>query len=281
MIRRARQGGSSLGRGALVAYLWLFFIYLELPLVIILLASFNDGLTVTFPPTGYSTQWYGVLWDVAREAPGTKPGLVEAVWGSLWIGFASMAGAVVAGVLAAFALERYAFPGRDLVRQGLLLPLLFPQVVTGIGLLLWFSQVGGVPTWLRLLTGHLILTLPYVVVTTTASLQTLDQRLEEAAMNLGASRFATFFYITLPGIKSGIISGAIFAWMISFSNFTVTFFLYSGELNPLPTWLYEMIQHFIDPSVAALSVFLVAITFLILVVANRMFALGRLAGLRR
>jgi putative spermidine/putrescine transport system permease protein len=248
---------------------------------VILLASFNDGLTVRFPPTGFSLQWYSALWDLLRDAPGVKPGLVDALITSLWLGLASTAGAVVAGTLAAFALQRFPVPGRQLLRQLFLLPLLFPQIVTGIGLVLWFSQVGGIPTWLRLLIGHLIITVPYVVVTVAASLETLDLRLEEAAMNLGAGRIATFFLITLPGIRGGVIAGAIFAWLTSFSNFTVTFFLFSGEVQPLPPWLYQVMQYFIDPSIAALSTCVLLITLSVLLIVNRLVALGRVVGLSR
>jgi len=270
-----------IGSTLLAAYVVLFFVYLESPLLLILLASFNPGLTVRFPPTGFSLQWYSVLWDVVREAPGTKPGLVDAVVTSIWLGLLSTAGAVVAGTLAAFALHRFRFPGRQLLRQLFLLPLLFPQIVTGIGLVLWFSQIGGVPTWLRLLLGHLIITLPYVVVTVAASLDTLDVRLEEAAMNLGAGRIATFFLITVPGIAGGVLAGAIFAWLTSFSNFTVTFFLFSGEVQPLPPWLYQVMQYFIDPSIAALSVCVLLITLCVLLTVDRLFALGRVVGLSR
>jgi putative spermidine/putrescine transport system permease protein len=275
-MRPGRVGGA-----ILFAYVVLFFCYLESPLALILLASFNDGLTVRFPPTGFSLQWYSALGDLVRDAPGVKPGLVDAVVTSLWLGLASTVGAVVAGTLAAFALHRFRFPGRQLLHQLFLLPLLFPQIVTGIGLVLWFSAVGGVPSWLRLLLGHLIITLPYVVVTVAASLETLDIRLEEAAMNLGAGRLATFFVITLPGIRSGVLAGAVFAWLTSFSNFTVTFFLFSGEVQPLPPWLYQVMQYFIDPSIAALSTCVLLITLSVLLIVNRLLALGRVVGLSR
>jgi putative spermidine/putrescine transport system permease protein len=274
----ARRGW---GRRLLTAYLVLFFVYLESPLVMVVLTSFNDGLTVTFPPTGFSTRWYGVLWDHVREVPGVKPGLLASLGTSLWLAGLVVAGAVGAGVLAAVGLHRFRFPGRDVLRQAFLLPILFPQIVTGVGLVVWFSAIRGVPTWVRLLLGHLILTVPYVVVTTTASLETLDERVEEAAMNLGANRLQTFWHVTLPGIRAGVVSGAVFAWLISFSNFTVTFFLYSGEQRPLPMWLYEMIQYVVDPSLAALSTLLVAATLGVVLVLSRLFALGRLIGLRR
>ena len=215
------------------------------------------------------------------EASGLKPGLVVSLWTRVWLGASVMAGAVLAGVLSAYGLQRYRFPGRDLLRQYFLLPILFPQVVTGIGLVLWFSAVGGVPTWARLLLGHMILTIPYVIVTTGASLETMDERLEEAAMNLGANRLQTFWHVTLPAIRSGIISGAIFAWLISFSNFTVTYFLFSGEMKPLTMWIFEVIERYVDPSLAALSTLLILLTFTVLLILNRLFALGRLVGLRR
>jgi putative spermidine/putrescine transport system permease protein len=273
--------GRAWGGTLLTAYLILFYLYLESPILIIFMTSLNNALTVTFPPAGLSLRWYAVLWDYIREASGLKPGLVTSLWTSVWLGGSVMSGAVVAGVLAAYGLRRYRFPGRDLLRQCFLLPILFPQVVTGVGLVLWFSAVGGVPTWLRLLLGHMLLTLPYVVVTTGASLETLDERLEEAAMNLGANRLQTFWHITLPAIRSGIVSGAIFAWLISFSNFTVTYFLFSGEMKPLTMWIFEVIERYVDPSLAALSTLLILLTFTVLLILNRLFALGRLVGLRR
>jgi putative spermidine/putrescine transport system permease protein len=269
-----------LGRWSLTTYLVAFFVYLEAPLLIIVLASFNDQLTVRFPPTGFSLEWYRALWDTLIEAPGTKTNLVSSILTSIWLSVGAMIGSVLAGGLAAIGLHRATFRGRETARQILLLPLVFPQVVVGIGLLVWFSQIGGVPSWLRLLLGHLILTVPYVVTTTTASLQMLDRRLEEAAMNLGASSFAVFWHITLPLIAPGLISGGIFAMLVSFSNFTVSFFLYSGEQRPLPAWLFEFMQHFVDPSLAALSTFLVLLTLLVLLIVNRLVAVGRLVGLR-
>lgn len=277
-MRIARRGW---GGSLLAAYCVLFFLYLESPLLVIVLTSFSEGASITFPPPGLSLRWYATLWDHVREVGGAKPGLLASLWTSTWLGGATMTASVVAGVLAALGLRRYVFPGRDVVRQAFLLPLLFPQIVTGIGLVLAFSAIRGVPTWARLLLGHTILTLPYVVVTTAASLETLDPRLEEAAMNLGAGPVRTFWHVTLPAVRSGIVSGAVFAWLISFSNFTVTFFLFSGELKPLPMWIFDVIQYFVDPTLAALSSCLVALTLAVLLVLDRLFALGRLVGLRR
>ncbi|RWE12679.1 MAG: ABC transporter permease [Mesorhizobium sp.] len=265
----------------LFAYVAAFFIYLEGPLVVIVFASFNSGQIVRIPPDGLSLKWYAALLDLLRDAPGMKPGLVDTVFTSLWLGLASTVGAVIAGTLGAYALQRSKLPGTQILRQLFMLPLLFPQIVTGIGLVLWFSAIGGVPTWLRLLLGHLIITLPCVVITVTASLETLDRNLEDAAMNLGANRVATFFYITLPSIRGGVMAGAVFAWLTSFSNFTVTFFLFSGEMNPLPLWLYQYIQYYIDPGAAALATCILANTLCVLLIINRLQALGRVVAVSK
>jgi putative spermidine/putrescine transport system permease protein len=269
------------GSAALRVYLLLFFVYLETPLLIMLVTSFSQGASMIFPPDGFSLRWYARLWQHVAGASGTKPGLVVSLWTSVWVGAVAVAGAVVAGVLAALGLRRARFRGRALLRQLVLLPILFPQVVTGVGLLLWFSAWHGVPSWFRIIVGHMILTLPYVTVTTEASLEMMDERLEEAAMNLGANGLRAFWYVTLPSIRAGVISGAVFAWLVSFANFTVTFFLYSGEVRPLPVWIYEVMQFSVDPTLAALSSVLIVLTLCVVLIMSRLFALGRLVGLRK
>jgi putative spermidine/putrescine transport system permease protein len=271
------------GTRLLNTYLVLFFAYLISPLLIIFITSLNSGLNISFPPTHVSTEWYVNLWSELRGVHGVafQPGLLRSIWTSLWLSMAATAGAVLAGVLAALGLNRLRFPGREPLRQSFLLPLLFPQIVTGVALALWFSTLRGVPAWTRLMLGHLILTLPYVVVTTGASLETLDQQLENAAMNLGARPLQAFWYVVLPSIRSGVIAGAMFASLVSFSNFTVSFFLFSGGVKPLPVWIYEVMSYHIDPSVAALGSFLILLTLFVFVILRRLFFLGRLVGLRR
>ncbi len=120
----------------LVAYTVVFFVYLESPLIVILLASFNSGTIVHFPPTGFSLRWYQTLLDLVHNAPGMKTGLVDAFLTSLWLGLLSTVGAVAAGTLGAFVLYRYRFFGTQVLHQLFLLPLLSPKILTGIGLVL-------------------------------------------------------------------------------------------------------------------------------------------------
>jgi putative spermidine/putrescine transport system permease protein len=123
--------------------------------------------------------------------------------------------------------------------------------------------------------------LPFMVLPVYAALVAIDDAAEESALSLGAGPWRTFWHVTLPALRSGIVSGAVFAWLISFSNFTVTFFLFSGEVKPLPMWIFDVIQYAVDPTLAALSTVLVALTLAVLLVLDRLFALGRLVGLRR
>ena len=151
--------------------------------------------------------------------------------------------------------------------------------VTGVGLLLTFSELHGVAPFLRLLIGHVIVALPYVLVTVTASLKLYEEDVEEAAESLGANAFQTFWYhYTLPLIRPGILAGAIFAFIASFTNFTVSFFLSIGSAKPIPIWIYERIVYGYDPLVAALSVLLVSITLVLLLVLERLIGIRRIVG---
>jgi putative spermidine/putrescine transport system permease protein len=256
----------------------LVFSFLLAPIVIIVITSFTAGETVAFPPAQYSLRWYAKVLDHLADAPGVKPGLLAAFLLSLRVGAVVALGATVAGVLAAYALYRYRFRGMAVVRQYFLLPLMLPQIVTGIALLVWFSELRALGPLTRLILGHLILTLPYVILTVGASLEASRPDLEEAAIGLGASRPRAFWSITIPLIREGIVAGAIFALIISFNSFTVSYFLYSGDALPLPVWVFEYMAYFLDPTLAVISSFLIAMTLLAVLVLDRLVGIRRIAG---
>jgi putative spermidine/putrescine transport system permease protein len=256
----------------------LVFTFLLAPIVIIVITSFTAGETVAFPPTQYSLRWYAKVLDHLADAPGVKPGLLAAFLLSLRVGAVVALGATVAGVLAAYALYRYRFRGMAVVRQYFLLPLMLPQIVTGIALLVWFSELRALGPLTRLILGHLIVTLPYVILTVGASLEASRPDLEEAAIGLGASRPRAFWSITIPLIREGIVAGAIFALIISFNSFTVSYFLYSGDALPLPVWVFEYMAYFLDPTLAVISSFLIAMTLLAMLVLDRLVGIRRIAG---
>src|SRR5690348_992471 len=171
---------TSSGGIALRAWCGLVFAFMLLPIAIIVLTSFTGGETFAFPPNEYSLRWYLKLWDHLRDAPGIKPGLTTAFLLSVRVGVIVMAGVVAAGVLAAYALHRHRFRYLLLLRQYFLLPLILPQIVIGIALLVLFSHVRWLGPLERLILGHMILTLPYAIVTVGASLEALPPALEEA-----------------------------------------------------------------------------------------------------
>jgi len=255
----------------------LVFAFLLAPIVILILTSFTAGETVAFPPVKYSLRWYLKVLDHLRNFPGVKPGLAAVFLVSLRVGVIVAVGSTVAGVLAAYALHRYRFRGISLVRQYFLLPLMFPQIVIGVALLVWFSQVPAIGLLTRLILGHMVLTLPYVILTVSATLEATGTDLEEAAIGLGASRARAFMLVTLPQIRQGVMAGCIFAFIISFNTFTLSYFLYSVDAKPLPMWVFEYMAYFLDPTLAAISSVLIILTLLVVLSLNRLVGIRRLA----
>jgi putative spermidine/putrescine transport system permease protein len=259
-------------------YVALVALFLVSPILIILLTSFTPTESVEFPPQGLSLIWYERLVDHLAGSPGTKPGLSSSILMSAQLGIVVALIAVAVGVLVAYALHKYAFPCKEIFRNLFLLPLMFPQLVIGVGLLLVFSEFRWFDFFQRLIIGHVILTIPFVVLTVGASLELYEQDLEEAAQGLGASPVRTFFLVTLPLIRQGIIAGAIFAFVTSFTQFTITFFLYSGATKPLPMWVYEIVVMSIDPLLAVISILLIALAILVVLVLARLVDVRRLFG---
>ncbi|MCC7023499.1 MAG: ABC transporter permease [Thermomicrobiales bacterium] len=273
-----RRGRVDIGGVLLRLYVILVALFLLSPIFIILLTSFTPTESVEFPPRGFSLMWYGRLVDHLEGNPGTKPGLTPSILMSAQIGLVVAILAVVVGVLVAYALHKYAFPGKEVFRNLFLLPLMFPQLVIGVGLLLVFSEFRWFGYFERLVIGHVILTIPFVILTVGASLEVYEQDLEEAAMGLGANPVQTFFLVTLPLIRQGIIAGAIFAFVTSFTQFTVTFFLYSGSTKPLPMWIYEIVVMSVDPLLAVVSILLIALAIVVVVVLSKLVDVRRLFG---
>jgi putative spermidine/putrescine transport system permease protein len=253
----------------------LVLIFLIAPIAIIFLTSFTATSTVEFPPQGLSLGWYERLGATWQGLPGTRPGLARSVWFSTYLGLLVAALATATGVLAALALHKFVFRGREAVQTLFLLPLTFPSLILGVGLLLTFSELRLFGPFVRLLIGHVIASLPFVVLSVGAILKVYEEEVEEAARSLGANSLRTFWHITLPLIRPGIFAGAVFAFITSFTNFTVSFFLSIGATTPLPIWFYDVIVNGHDPLLAALSVCLVAMTVVLV------FLLERVIGIRR
>ncbi|PWC15582.1 ABC transporter permease [Brenneria roseae subsp. americana] len=242
-------------------------IFILTPILLIVVISFSDGYFVSFPPTGFTLDWYrNVLTN--REFTG-------ALLFSTLLAIGSTLLSLLLGVPAAFALVRGKLPFSSLCKGLLMSPLIFPVLITGLALLQLFSSYGWGNVKLNLLLAHTVVTSPYVVRTVLTSLELVNPSLEEAARTLGASRAATFRHVIFPQIAPGVMSGAIFCFMVSFDNYPVSMWLADSVNTPVPVVLYRQIGTVFDPSVATMSTLIIVLATIVVL------ALERLVGLRR
>jgi len=212
-----------------VMALGLAFVYV--PLIYVLINSFNTSKTFGWPPTGFTTQWW--------QAAFTDVGVRDAVRSSVLVGLGATAVALLLGTMAAFAVARYRFFGREVVGFVLVLPIALPGIVTGIALNSAFS-VGGVPLgYLTVVIGHATFCVVVVYNNVLARLRRTGTSLEEASMDLGADTFRTFGLVTFPQLRSALLAGALLAFALSFDEIVVTTFTTSAGLKTLPIWVFE------------------------------------------
>lgn len=245
----------------------LVFGFLMLPVVVIALASFSRTSYLTVPPKGLTLRWFGaVLGD---------PEYLHAIGFSLALAVLATVGSLVAGVAASYALLRRRVPGGALVSAVLNAPLIFPGVVVGVALLQLYALVHLNGTLIGLALAHMVITVPYVVRAVMASLQGIDPDLESAARVLGASGPVAFFTVTLPLIRPGIAAGALFSFIVSFDNVPVSIFLLGAGQMTLPVKIFTAIEYGVDPSIAAISTMLIALTAVGLAAAERWIGFHR------
>lgn len=239
------QFAERMGRMLIGGVSWIVLCYLAFPLVVVIAISFTTTSFLRFPPVGFTLRWYGnVLGD---------PTFVDAFVLSGQIAAAATILALLLGVPAAFAFARGVFRGRGVLGAVFLSPLVLPTIVLGAAILQYASALGFARSFWALLVGHVVLVTPYVIRTTLASLSGSEQSLEEAAQDLGATPIETFFLVTMPQIKPGVVAGALFAFINSWINVEVSIFNSTSDLVTLPVKLFNYIQFNIDPTLAAVS----------------------------
>jgi len=180
--------------------------------------------------------------------------------------------------MAAIVLVRGRFRGRDLLNAYVTSPLLLPQILTGVAMLQYVSLIGLAQSYAALLIAHVVVTTPYVVRTVSAVLYHFDIALEEAAQSLGASPIRAFFEVTLGLIKPGVVAGAILAFAISFDNFTISLFLTTPKLTPLPIELFAYLKYSFDPTAAAASAVAIGVTLVGMLLIARFMGLEEFTG---
>ncbi|WP_322053013.1 ABC transporter permease [Paraburkholderia bannensis] len=244
----------------LLAALMLFLA--ALPILTMVTMSFGTSDTLEFPPQHFGLHWYRAAWQtfVSPNATDTLS-MSTALTTSLIVAIATMAVSTAVAAPAAYALARYRFRGRAFVEQLVALPVVYPLVMLGLALLLVFNALPVELGMLRLIVAHVILTLPFAVKNCAASVGSIGPEFEEAACLMGASPRRALFDVVLPLMRPGILAGMLFAFIVSFNEFTVTFFLYSIDTMTLPVWLYSRTVSSLDPTVFSFAVFTVAIDF--------------------
>ena len=202
------------------------------PLALVVLNSFNVSRGFAWPPTGYTTQW----WQAAWESQGAR----EAVWVSVQVALAATLVALVLGTMAALALQRFQFFGRDSISLLIILPIALPGVVTGVALANFFTTMVGIQLgWFTLIVSHATFCIVTVFNNAVARLRRLGGNLEEASMDLGDGTFQTFFKVTLPMLRSSLLAGCLLAFALSFDEIIVTTFTVGPGIQTLPIWIYQ------------------------------------------
>jgi spermidine/putrescine transport system permease protein len=236
---------------ALVAYTALCFLFLHGPVLVLAVFSFNHS-RYSVRWTGFSLEWYRRLLD--------RPDILAALRVSLTVGTVSTVVSTVLGTLLALALARHRFRGRTMLEGLLYLPIVTPEIVMGISLLLLFATLGmglGIPT---IVVAHVAFSISFVAVVVRARLEGMDRALEEAALTLGADEVATFRRVTLPLLWPGILAGALLAFTMSIDDFVITFFVSGPGSTTLPVLIYSMARRTIEPTINAVSTVIVVVT---------------------
>jgi len=227
-------------------------LYLVFPILVVVPLSFSSASYMSFPPPGFSLRWYANFFG--------RGDWLDAAWLSIWVGVAVMALATVLGVPAAIALVRAKFRGKSLLVGFIISPVIAPVIIVAIGIYFFYARLGLVGDPLGLVIAHTCLAVPFVVINVAAALQSFDERLEQAAMILGATPWGTFWQVTFPIIRPGIFAGALFAFISSFDELVVALFVSGSTAVTLPRKMWDSIRFEIDPTIAAVSTILIALT---------------------
>ena len=228
------------------------YIFMFLPVAVVVLLSFNASQFGSFPMTGFSLRWFVELWN--NEA------ILRAFRTSIVLGLMTALISTTLGVLASLALVRYRVPGANTISTLLIAPILVPEVVLAVALLLFLNFLGINKSFGLLLFGHVIFTLPFVILVVQARLISIKRDVEEAAMSLGATPVQTFFQITLPLMLPAVLAGALFAFTISFDDITGTLFWKPGGVETVPTQIFAMLRNSISPEINALGTVMIVMT---------------------
>ena len=257
---RRQRRNVSFGRIVLYAFTGMVLFYLVFPIFVVVPVSFSSAAFLQFPPPGFSLRWYEKFFNDGRWT--------DSMFLSIRVALITTAAATTLGTMAALALVRGRFRGRTLINSFMVSPLIIPGIIVAIGIYFFYARLQIVGNWWALAIAHTALALPFVVINVSATLYGFDERLEYAAMNLGADRRQTFFKVTLPLIRPGIFAGALFAFITSFDELIVALFVSGTGAVTLPRKMWAELRQQIDPTIAAVSTMLIALSVVLLLTAE-------------
>ena len=248
----------------LTAFTLAVYVVLFAPIVVLIVFSFNQSRR-NFVWLGFTTDWYGKL-------AGNQQ-ILDALWVTMQVAFVAVVGSTILGSLLGLGLARIRFRGSGAVQTLLLLPMITPEVVMGISLLVFFTQLFSLNGSIgQIMLAHITFCISYVAITVRARAASLDPRLEEAARDLGASAFGAFRHVTLPLLAPAIAAGAMLAFALSFDDLIVTSFNAGVGSTTLPIQIYSSIKFGVTPQINAISTIIVAVVSVALLVAWRLGA---------
>jgi spermidine/putrescine transport system permease protein len=241
----------------LATFSLLVFAFLYLPIVVLILYSFNQSGVGGFPPKQFTLHWYQQLFaDIS---------IWDSVLNSLLVALGAVALSLTLGLLAALALDRANFPGKSLFRRLVLLPLVLPGIITGLSLLMFVDRAGIRLSLVTVFLGHGTALISVATTELFAGLQKMDRAQEEASLDLGATPWQTFWRITLPNLRLSLVASALLIFTLSVDEIAVTFFLFGRE-NTLPLEIWARLRRGITPEINAISTLIfVASVILILI----------------
>jgi spermidine/putrescine transport system permease protein len=255
--RRIRFGGRHTSDWTLGLVATLVVAFLYLPVVVLIVFSFNDNKITTLPLAGFTWHWY-------QDAFANRE-LLVALWNSIYVATLATALCVALGVPAGIALDRINFPGKLLFRRLVLLPLVLPGIVTGLAMMIMFTKILGMTLSLQtVILGHGTALVSVVATQVFARLQRFNRRMEEASADLGARPLQTFWMVTLPNIRSAILGSALLSFTLSFDEIPVTYFL-TGRDNTLPMYIYSTLRRGITPEINAIGTIIVLVSLVLIV----------------
>ena len=251
-------------------FVFLVFFFLYLPIIILVIFSFNTSrMNIIFE--GFTFEWYKTLFSNSE--------LLDAFINTLIIAVVSTVVSTIIGTLGAVGLNRYDFPFKSIINKLIYIPIVIPEIVLGISLLSIYTLMKLELGMFTLILSHIAFSIPFVLVSVRSTLTYEINTYEEAARDLGANPFKTFFLVTLPSIMPGVISGAILAFTLSMDDVVISYFTAGPGSNTLPLKIYSMIKTGITPDVNALSSLMLLFTFIVLTssafIQSRKIAGGR------